>query len=241
MSPDALTRPADALHRVARRLWLAASLLVLAVLPALAPAAAFDLPALMTLLARQPHGEARFAEQRFVKGLEAPLASSGTLGFTAPDKLVRRTLAPRAEAFAVDGNTLTLTRGGRSRSVALDSLPELLPMIEALRGTLSGDAAVLQRHFRTLVGGTADAWTLDLTPIDATLAAQVNGLRIAGAQGDLRSVEIWFVGGDRSRMTIEPLAGGASDAAPAPARPAAMPTGSPRMIRLGVPGAASAP
>ena len=68
MSPDAWTRPADALRRVARRLWLAASLLVLAGLPAPAFAAGFDLPALMALLARQPHGEARFAEQRFVKG-----------------------------------------------------------------------------------------------------------------------------------------------------------------------------
>ena len=221
-----------------RRAWLAAAALLLSgALPALAAAATFDLAALMGVLARQPAGEARFTEQRFVAGLDAPLASSGTLSFTAPDRLVRRTLAPRAEAFAVDGNTLTLTRGGRSRNVALDSLPELLPMIEALRGTLSGDAPALQRHFRTVVDGSADAWTLDLTPLDARLAAQVSSLRIAGSQADLRSVDIRFAGGDRSRMAIEPLAAASGEApqaesAPAaPRRPAAMPTGSPRMAR----------
>ena len=199
-----------------RRTWLAVAALLLGALPALAAAATFDLAELMAVLARQPAGEARFTEQRFVAGLDAPLASSGTLSFTAPDRLVRRTLTPRAEAFAVDGNTLTLTRGGRSRNVALDSLPELLPMIEALRGTLSGDAPALQRHFRTVIGGSADAWTLDLTPLDARLAAQVTGLRIAGSQADLRSVDIWFAGGDRSRMTIEPLRAGAATAAEPP-------------------------
>jgi hypothetical protein len=52
-----------------------------------APAwAAFDLPELMTLLAKQKSGEARFTEQRFVHGLEGPLDASGTLSFDAPDK-----------------------------------------------------------------------------------------------------------------------------------------------------------
>ena len=45
--------------------------------------AAFDLPELMTLLAKQKSGEARFTEQRFVHGLEGPLDASGTLNFDA--------------------------------------------------------------------------------------------------------------------------------------------------------------
>jgi len=39
--------------------------------------------------------KAKFTEQRFVRGLEGPLEASGVLSFTAPDKLVRRTLTPR--------------------------------------------------------------------------------------------------------------------------------------------------
>ncbi len=232
-------RPAGrhATHAAAGRRAVLAAALALGVAPrafAAAGAPAFDLAALMARLAAQRHGAARFTEQRFVQGIDAPLLSSGLLGHAAPDRLVRRTLVPRAESFAVEGNTLTLTRGGRSRSVALDSVPELVAVVEALRGTLAGDAAVLQRHFRSAVAGSADAWTLELTPLDAQLAAQVRLVRIAGSGGDLRSVEMRYTGGDRSLTLVEPLRGDAAAAAaaslaeaPQPAAGAAMPAARP--------------
>jgi hypothetical protein len=174
--------------------------------------AAFDLPELMTLLARQKSGEARFTEQRFVHGLEGPLDASGTLNFDAPDKLVRRTLSPRVETMAVEGNTLTLSRGGRTRTLALDSMPELQGLVEAMRGTLTGDGATLQRYFRSTVTGSAGKWTLDLVPLDSRLAAQVRSMRISGRASDVLGLEMEFIGGDRSVMNITP---GAPNAAPA--------------------------
>jgi outer membrane lipoprotein-sorting protein len=185
--------------------WLCRAL-VLAVAFCAAPAWAFDLPELMGLLAKQKSGEARFTEQRFVHGLEGPLDASGTLSFDAPDKLVRRTLSPRIETMAVDGNTLTLSRGGRNRTLALDSMPELLGLVEAMRGTLSGDGATLQRYFKSTVSGTQAKWTLDLTPIDSRLAAQVRSMRISGRASDVLGLEMEFVGGDRSVMNISPNA-----------------------------------
>ena len=136
---------------------------------------AFDLPQLMGLLAQQKSGEGRFTEQRFVRGIEGPLDASGTLSFRAPDQLTRRTLTPRPETMVVDGNTLTLTRSGRTRTMTLDSMPELLGMVEAMRGTLSGNAGVLQRYFRTTLSGTAARWSLELVPVDERLAAQQRG------------------------------------------------------------------
>ena len=181
-----------------------------------APAWAFDLPELMGLLARQKSGEARFTEQRFVHGLEGPLDARGTLSFDAPDKLVRRTLSPRSETMAVDGNTLTLSRGGRTRTLALDSMPELLGLVEAMRGTLSGDGATLQRYFKSVVSGSSAKWTLDLTPIDSRLAAQVRSIRISGRASDVVGLEMEFVGGDRSAMSISPNAPAAVPANAAP-------------------------
>ena len=169
-----------------------------------APAWAFDLPALMALLAQQKSGEARFTEQRFVRGLEGPLDASGTLSFAAPDKLVRRTLSPRAETMAVDGNTLTLSRGGRTRTLALDSMPELQGLVEAMRGTLSGDGRTLERYFRSTVSGTRDKWVLDMKPVDERLAAQVRDMRVSGSAGEVLGIEMEFIGGDRSVMTISP-------------------------------------
>ena len=179
---------------VAGLLWLAAA----------APAWAFDLPELMALLARQTHAEAHFVEQRQVRGFDGPLNASGTLSFTAPDRLVRRTTSPRAETMAVDGNNLTLTRGGRTRSMTLDSVPELLGLVEAMRATLAGNATVLERYFKPRLDGSAAQWTLDLAPVDARLAQQVDGFRLSGRGGEVLGVEMEFRGGDRSVMTISP-------------------------------------
>jgi hypothetical protein len=186
----------------------AALLLVLA--SAAAPGFAFDFKELMGLLGQRASGEARFAEQRFVQGLDAPLTASGTLSFVAPDRFTRRTLAPRPETMEVQGNQLTLTRGGRSRSLSIDASPEAAAIVEALRGTLTGNAQALEKHFEPRLEGDADAWTLALTPRDGALARQVVTVRLGGRQRDLRSVEIQLSGGDHSVMTIEPVVAGAA-------------------------------
>ena len=176
---------------------------------------AFDLPELMGLLAQRKSGDATFTEQRFVRGLEGPLDASGVLSFTAPDRLLRRTLTPRPETMSVEGNTLTLSRGGRTRTMALDSMPELLGMVEAMRGTLSGNAQSLQRYFRSSLTGSSNDWALDLQPIDERLAAQVRSMRLTGRGGEVLGVEMEFIGGDRSVMNITPQRGaGGSERTP---------------------------
>jgi hypothetical protein len=181
---------------------------------------AFDLAELMGLLAQQKSGEARFTEQRFVRGLEGPLDASGVLSFTAPDRLTRRTLSPRPETMSVEGNTLTLSRSGRTRTLALDSMPELLGMVEALRGTLSGNAQGLQRYFRSTLSGSAGGWTLDLQPVDPRLAAQVRSMRLSGRGGEVLGIDMEFIGGDRSVMIITPDRGAGAAATATPARSA---------------------
>jgi hypothetical protein len=166
---------------------------------------AFDLGELMGLLAGQKSGEARFTEQRFVRGLEGPIEAAGTLSFAAPDRLTRQTTSPRPETMAVEGNTLTLSRGGRTRTLTLDSMPELQGMVEAMRGTLNGDAQTLQRHFSSKLSGSRTSWSLDLKPIDERLAAQVDSVRLTGRNGEVLGIEMAFRGGDRSDMNIVPM------------------------------------
>jgi outer membrane lipoprotein-sorting protein len=172
---------------------------------ALPARAAFGFNELMHTLAQRRSGEARFVEQRFVSVLDQTLTYTGTLSFTAPDKLARHTLTPRPESFVVDGNQLTLQRGERVRRVALDSVPELAAMVEAMRGTLAGDGAALQRYFKPTVQGVAARWTLRLVPLDFRLLGVVRELRIDGQRADVRVVEVQLADGDRSVMTIEPV------------------------------------
>src|SRR4030095_9323978 len=64
---------------------------------AAAPArAAFGFNELMGTLAQRRSGEAKFVEQRFVSVLDQTLTYTGTLSFTAPDRLPGPPPTPRA-------------------------------------------------------------------------------------------------------------------------------------------------
>jgi len=174
--------------------------------PPSAVAAAFDLEALTALLAKVRSGEATFVETRRIEMLDRTLTSSGRLTFKAPDVFVRETLRPRHEKLAVDGNTLTMSIGERSRTLQLDASPEAAVIVEAIRGTLTGNRVALERLFETRVGGDASAWTLELVPRDLRLRGQVASVRLAGRESAVREVRVLLADGDHSVMTIDPIA-----------------------------------
>jgi outer membrane lipoprotein-sorting protein len=182
------------------------AMLVASVLAIPAAAAAFDLAALMSLLATPREGTVAFTEQRFVKTFDAPLHASGTLSFAAPDRLERRQTEPGTETMQVDGNRVTLTRGGRSKTLMLDASPDMLGVIEALRGTLTGNGALLSKHFRTTVSGDAAQWSLELVPLQPELKRSLAGARLWGRHEQLLGVEMTLADGDRSVTTITPPA-----------------------------------
>lgn len=174
-------------------------------LPGLACAASFDLESLMRSLSEVKSGEAAFTEERHVMQLDQTLLSSGRLRFTAPDTFIRETLKPRQERLAVVGNQLTMSQGNRSRSTLLDSVPDAVIIVEAVRGTLTGNRDTLQRLFTTQLQGTSQRWQLELVPRDARLRGQISQLRLTGQQSQVREVRITMADGDYSVMKIEPV------------------------------------
>ncbi len=205
------TRRPDPAQPVRRALLGAALALTGSAAWAQGAATKFDLTALMAQLSQRKGGDARFTEERTVTTLDNTLRASGRLSFQAPDRFARYTEEPRAESMEVQGNQVVLKRGNRTRQMALDAIPELAALADAMRGTLNGDAAALQRHFNTQVSGNAARWVLLLTPLDARLARSVQQLEMAGTGAEVRSIDLRLVGGDRSLMLID---------APAPATPA---------------------
>ena len=177
--------------------------------PATALAApGFDLAQLTAELARVKSGEASFSEKRRIEMLDRTLESSGRLTFRAPDRFTRETLKPRREKLEVVGNLLTMSIGERSRTVQLDSAPEAAVIVEAVRGTLTGNQEALERLFVTAVSGNAERWSLELVPRDLRLRGQVASVRVTGRESAVREVQVMLADGDRSTMTIEPLASG---------------------------------
>jgi hypothetical protein len=167
---------------------------------AAAPGDALD--EVMHSLAQRRHGEVSFVEQQFLSLLKRPVESTGELIYDAPHRLEKRTIEPRVETLVVDGETVTVQRGRRSRTLDLKAYPQLLPFIESIRATLAGDRAALERLFRLQFSGSEVRWTIDLTPLDAQLAKSVADIRIEGSRDELSRVEIRQPDGDRSLMTL---------------------------------------
>ena len=198
------------------------ALLAAGATPARAQAKAqFDLLQLMQTLAQIKAGEATFTETRTVAMLERTLQSSGRLSFEAPDSFVRETLKPRRERIAVVGNNVTMSLGTRTRTVPLDSVPEAAVIMEAIRGTLTGNRDAIERNFTPSVTGTLQRWALELKPREPRLRELVIAVRLVGERALVREVTVAMADGDKSVMTIEPLSSVPSST---PARPASAPS-----------------
>jgi outer membrane lipoprotein-sorting protein len=186
--------------------WLSLSLSLTLVTLSQPAFAAWDLQQLMDTLAQSKSGRATFVETKHIAMLDTPVESSGELLFTAPDRLEKRTLKPKAESMLVNGGELLVERGRRKHHLQLQAYPELAAFIDSIRGTLAGDRKALERNYRLSLEGSAELWTLQLLPSDDKMLAVIKSIRIAGARDQVRSIEINQADGDKSLMTIEKLA-----------------------------------
>jgi Outer membrane lipoprotein carrier protein LolA-like len=184
------------------RLRLAALLVAIAAPLGAAPAASDPLDALMQELAARPSGHVTFTEVQHLGVLDRPLESSGELLYQAPDRLEKRILKPRPETLVLAHGVLSATRGKHTRTMELAAWPQLAPLLESLRATLTGDRATLERIFSVALEGDAARWTLKLTPKDPEAARAVRRVIITGENAKLETVEILAADGDRSLLTI---------------------------------------
>jgi hypothetical protein len=170
------------------------------------PAGAADhgLDVVLAQLALRQHGHVEFVEQHFLKVLDRPTESSGEMRYDAPDRLEKRTLAPRPETMLLAGGILTVDKGKTHRVVDLHAYPQVQPFIESIRATLAGDRAALEKLFTLEFTGDLARWTLTLQPKDPKVKHTVAQVRIDGAKDQLSKVEIRQPDGDRSVLTLRP-------------------------------------
>jgi outer membrane lipoprotein-sorting protein len=174
----------------------------------LAPAAAraeTPLETLMRRLAEVRAGTVGFTEVKDIPEFFLPLESRGTMSWRAPDRLEKRTVWPIEEVLLVEGNRLSIERPdqGMRRELSLDQSPELRPLVEAIRGTLSGDVATLRRFHEVAFEGDARAWTLVLTPLAPRVRQAVQRITMTGREAQVLEIDTRS-GASTAKMRIEP-------------------------------------
>lgn len=182
---------------------LAAGLMVGGMGPA---RAAYGLDQLMGDLAAQKGGRARFVETWHMALLDKPLQSSGQLVYSPPDRLEKRTLRPKPETLILDKDTVSLERDQRKFTLHLSSRPEAEAFVNSIRSTLTGNRKLLERSYQLELSGESQAWVLTLLPTDPAIASLLERIKISGNRGQVRHIEYQQPGGDRSEMSIEPIA-----------------------------------
>ncbi len=182
--------------------------------PLVLPGATWDVQQLMSMLGQVKKSEATFVERRYSSYLDTPLVITGTLSFSAPDRLVKHTRTPIDERFEVDGRQLVIEheeKGRRvRREISLDNYPFLAPLIQGVRSTLAGDLNELEQYYTVTLNGRRDQWNLQLVPLfepsdeDSALSEIVKEIRIKGSHAQITRVEIHETDGDRSIMIVTP-------------------------------------
>jgi Outer membrane lipoprotein carrier protein LolA-like len=180
-------------------------LLAVAAFPRAGAGQPSPLDELMRRLAAVPERQAVFEEEKGIAGLTQPLRSTGRLVYRRPSHLEKITDPPHFESIVVDGERLLIKMGDEPpRSIDLDSYPEIGVLVDAVRGTLSGDLASLRRNYAVSMDGTLADWRLTLTPTDAKAQRFLREVTIAGAADEARIVRFVQANGDWSVMTIHP-------------------------------------
>lgn len=158
---------------------------------------------LMHALAQKKSGKASFIEKKYIGILDKPLESSGELFFQAPNRLEKRTLKPRSESMLLDGDKLTVTLHEKQPLyLRLQDHPDVAALVESIRGTLSGDQAILEKNYAIEFSGTQGKWQMTLTPVPKALAKVVRQIHIGGANATIKTIAFDQADGDRIEMEI---------------------------------------
>jgi outer membrane lipoprotein-sorting protein len=174
---------------------------------ALPASAAFDLGQLMAGLAAHKGGRAKFVEKKYISLLDKPVVATGEMSYIAPDRLEKRTLTPKPETLVLDKDKVSIEREQQKLTISIANQPEALAFVDSIRGTLSGNRAALEKNYALHLAGTSEKWVLTLLPSDQRIAAVILRIVVTGSRNQVLGIEYLQADGDRSVLSIEPIAG----------------------------------
>ena len=167
-----------------------------------AQASEAELLSIFQLLKAQQRSKVNYSEEKHLNVLDAPLVQTGVLEYIPPNTLIREQQKPRFQRFEVIDDYLIIQRKNKKQQMELGRYPVLRAFIESIRKVMAGDLDGLRKYYETHFSGTAEKWTLNLTPRDKELRRFVSKIQFHGERGVLSRIAVYEVNGDKSIMSL---------------------------------------
>ncbi len=158
----------------------------------------------MSALASVEHVESTFVETKRSSYLNEDLVVSGTLRFTAPDKLEKRIEMPFVEHTTIHQNQIVIEREEEEAThyMNFDIPAAIRTIVDSIRATLAGDGTHLESYYQIDVTGAGRRWSMQLVPKVAELKKYLKSIVIDGEQERIIRIRFEEASGDRSEIKL---------------------------------------
>lgn len=177
---------------------LVQGLVLLLVLCASAGAHAFDLEALNAQLRAHPVLRGDFVQEKHLRALPQPLLSRGQFVLARDQGLLWLLRSPLQQDYRISPRGIARRTADGWQASSGNASERQNRLILAL---LSGDAEALAADFSLQLVGTAQTWTLSLTPRGTLLGQIFSQVRLSGGRL-VEQIEIVETQGDRTLMRL---------------------------------------
>ena len=126
--------------------------------------------------------QGQFVQQKHIAVLPVPLSSTGRFAFEQGKGVDWETLTPVRNAVHLTPKGISFEddKGQTQNPVAQQAGVEVVAKI--FMGVITGELDSLNNYFSVAASGSAQAWTLVLTPRSANLAAYIQTIQLKGSE-----------------------------------------------------------
>lgn len=149
--------------------------------------------------------EGRFRQQKTLEDLGATLESSGIFSFSIETGLHWDVREPVATELRITREEIVEIQDGEEvMRMATEVQPMTHVISEIFFSIFTGDRHALENYFELSEHGSANRWTLQLSPVDDTVASVMESIKLQGA-GAVEEMILRETNGDKTRILLEDL------------------------------------
>lgn len=184
--------------RLALRMpWIAFGLLLAGIAQS---ALAFDLDQLSAQLGKPEVVRGHFIQEKYLRALPQPLTSRGRFVLARDQGLLWLLERPLQQDYRIDALGIARRSEQGWQMVAQQSASAQQNRL--FLAVLKGDSSGLRQDFELSLSGSAEAWTLDLTPRSVLLKQVFNAIHISGG-ALVQRIELQETQGDSTVLRLE--------------------------------------